>query len=150
MAKIQIKDLVKSYDGEYKAVNKVNLEIGDNDFCVLLGPSGCGKTTLLRMIAGLETITDGDIYIDGVHMNNVLPKDRDIAMVFQSYALYPHMTVYKNMAFGLKMKKVSLDEIDKRIQDAAKYLDLDEYKDRKPRNLSGGQQQRVALGRALV
>lgn len=150
MANILLKDLVKSYDGEYNAVNKVNLEIQDNDFCVLLGPSGCGKTTLLRMIAGLESITDGDIYIDGVHMNNVLPKDRNIAMVFQSYALYPHMTVYKNMAFGLKMQKIPLDEVEKRINEATEYLDLTEYKNRKPRNLSGGQQQRVALGRALV
>lgn len=150
MAEIIMKDLCKSYDGEYLAVNHANLEITDNEFCVLLGPSGCGKTTLLRMIAGLEAITGGDLYLDGLHMNNVLPKDRDIAMVFQSYALYPHMSVYKNMAFGLKMKKVNKDEIDKRIKSAAASLDLVEYMDRKPRNLSGGQQQRVALGRALV
>lgn len=150
MAEIVIKDICKSYDGEYLAVNHANLEIGDKDFCVLLGPSGCGKTTLLRMIAGLEAITSGDLYIDGQHMNNVLPKDRDIAMVFQSYALYPHMSVYKNMAFGLKMKKVDKKEIDSRIRQAAESLDLTEYLERKPRNLSGGQQQRVALGRALV
>ncbi len=150
MAKIIMKDLCKSYDGEYLAVNHANLEISDNEFCVLLGPSGCGKTTLLRMIAGLEAITAGDLYLDGQHMNNVLPKDRDIAMVFQSYALYPHMSVYKNMAFGLKMKKVNREEIDRRIKSAAASLDLTEYMDRKPRNLSGGQQQRVALGRALV
>ncbi len=150
MSKMTMKDLVKSYDGEYNAVNKVNLEVNDKEFCVLLGPSGCGKTTLLRMIAGLESITDGDLFIDGDHMNNVLPKDRDIAMVFQSYALYPHMTVYKNMAFGLKMKKIPATEIDTRIKKAAKALNLEEYLERKPRNLSGGQQQRVALGRALV
>lgn len=150
MAKIVMKDLTKSYDGKYKAVNNVNIEINDRDFCVLLGPSGCGKTTLLRMIAGLEAITSGDLYLDGAHMNNVLPKDRDIAMVFQSYALYPHMSVYKNMAFGLNMKHVDKKEIDERIRNAAKKLDLEPYLERKPRALSGGQQQRVALGRALV
>ncbi|MCH4890140.1 ABC transporter ATP-binding protein [Acidaminobacter sp. JC074] len=150
MASIVMNNLTKSYDGEYKAVNNANLEIDEKEFCVLLGPSGCGKTTLLRMIAGLETITDGDLYLDGVHLNQVLPKDRNIAMVFQSYALYPHYSVYKNMAFGLKMKKIQKEEIDKRIKKAAEYLDLTEYLDRKPRNLSGGQQQRVALGRALV
>lgn len=150
MAKIIMKDLCKSYDGEYQAVNNVNLEVKDNEFCVLLGPSGCGKTTLLRMIAGLESITDGDLYLDEFHMNEVLPKDRDIAMVFQSYALYPHMTVYKNMSFGLKMKKISKEEIHNRISNAASYLGLEEYLDRKPRALSGGQQQRVSLGRALV
>lgn len=150
MANIVMKDLTKSYDGKYKAVNNVNLEINDRDFCVLLGPSGCGKTTLLRMIAGLEAITSGELFIDGTQMNNVLPKDRDIAMVFQSYALYPHMNVYKNMAFGLKMKHVSKEEINDRIMHAAKKLDLEPYLERKPRALSGGQQQRVALGRALV
>lgn len=150
MAKIVMKNLVKSYDGKYNAVNNINLEVDDNEFCVLLGPSGCGKTTLLRMIAGLEPITSGDLYLDSVHMNNVLPKDRDIAMVFQSYALYPHMTVYNNMAFGLKMKKIDSNEIHKRISNAAKYLNLQDYLNRKPRELSGGQQQRVALGRALV
>ncbi len=150
MGKIVMKDLTKSYDGKYKAVNNVNLEINDGDFCVLLGPSGCGKTTLLRMIAGLEAITSGDLYLDDTHMNDVLPKDRDIAMVFQSYALYPHMSVYKNMAFGLKMKHIDKKEINERILSAAKKLDLEPYLDRKPRALSGGQQQRVALGRALV
>lgn len=150
MANIIMKNLVKSYDGKYNAVNNINLEINDNEFCVLLGPSGCGKTTLLRMIAGLEPITSGDLYIDSVHLNNVLPKDRDIAMVFQSYALYPHMTVYDNMAFGLKMKKIDKNEIHKRVISAAKYLNLEGFLDRKPRELSGGQQQRVALGRALV
>ncbi|MEO2078622.1 MAG: sn-glycerol-3-phosphate ABC transporter ATP-binding protein UgpC [Bacillus sp. (in: firmicutes)] len=150
MAKIIMKNLSKSYDGEYHAVNNVNLEINDNDFCVLLGPSGCGKTTLLRMVAGLESITDGDLFLDESHMNDVLPKDRDIAMVFQSYALYPHMTVYKNMSFGLKMKKLNKQEIHNRISNAASYLGLEEYLDRKPRALSGGQQQRVSLGRALV
>lgn len=150
MAHIVAKNLCKSYDGTYLAVNNINLEVVDKDFCVLLGPSGCGKTTLLRMIAGLEAITSGDLYINDEHMNNVLPKDRDIAMVFQSYALYPHMSVYKNMAFGLKMKKMEKASIDSRIRKAAKILDLDEYLERKPRNLSGGQQQRVALGRALV
>lgn len=150
MANIVMKDLTKSYDGKYNAVNNVNLEISDREFCVLLGPSGCGKTTLLRMIAGLEAITSGDLYIDGTQMNDVLPKDRDIAMVFQSYALYPHMSVYKNMAFGLNMKHVDKKEINERILHAAKKLDLEPYLDRKPRALSGGQQQRVALGRALV
>jgi multiple sugar transport system ATP-binding protein len=150
MAKIIMKDLSKSYDGEYSAVNNVNLEIEDNEFCVLLGPSGCGKTTLLRMIAGLESITDGDLYLNDMHLNEVLPKDRDIAMVFQSYALYPHMSVYKNMAFGLKMRKIDKQEIHSRILDAANYLGLTDYLDRKPRALSGGQQQRVSLGRALV
>jgi multiple sugar transport system ATP-binding protein len=150
MAKIIMKDLSKSYDGDYSAVNNVNLEINDNEFCVLLGPSGCGKTTLLRMIAGLESITDGDLYLNDMHLNEVLPKDRDIAMVFQSYALYPHMSVYKNMAFGLKMRKLDKKEIHNRIIDAANYLGLDELLERKPRALSGGQQQRVSLGRALV
>lgn len=150
MAKIIMKDLTKSYDGEYSAVNNVNLEINDNEFCVLLGPSGCGKTTLLRMIAGLESITDGDLYLNEMHMNEVMPKDRDIAMVFQSYALYPHMSVYKNMAFGLKMRKLDKKEIHDRIINAASYLGLEELLERKPRALSGGQQQRVSLGRALV
>ena len=150
MAIIRMENLCKSYDGKYLAVNHMNLVIKDHDFCVLLSPSGCGKTTLLRMIAGLEPITSGDLYLDDMHLNNVLPKDRNIAMVFQSYALYPHMTVYDNMAFGLKMKKTPMDKIKPRIDSACEYLLLDEYIKRKPRNLSGGQQQRVALGRALV
>lgn len=150
MALIEMKNLSKSYDGKYLAVNHVNLTVGDHEFCVLLGPSGCGKTTLLRMIAGLESVTDGDIYIDGIHMNRLLPKDRDIAMVFQSYALYPHMSVFRNMSFGLKMKKMQLPEIEERVDQACSQLNLEAFKDRKPRNLSGGQQQRVALGRALV
>ena len=150
MAVIEMKDLCKSYDGSYLAVNHVDLLIDDQDFCVLLGPSGCGKTTLLRMIAGLESVTGGDIYIDNIHMNRLLPKDRDIAMVFQSYALYPHMSVFRNMAFGLKMKRMKLAEIEERVSQACAQLDLEEFKERKPRNLSGGQQQRVALGRALV
>ena len=150
MAVIRMEDLCKTYDGKYLAVNHMNLTIEDHDFCVLLGPSGCGKTTLLRMIAGLEPITSGDLYLDGVHLNEVLPKDRGIAMVFQSYALYPHMNVFANMAFGLKMRKEPKDRIDSKVRSASSYLLLDEYLNRKPRNLSGGQQQRVALGRALV
>ena len=150
MAVIRMKNLCKTYDGEYLAVNNMNLTIEDHDFCVLLGPSGCGKTTLLRMIAGLEPISSGDLYLDDVHLNDVMPKDRGIAMVFQSYALYPHMSVFDNMAFGLKMRKTPKEIIKPRIESASQYLLLDEYMERKPRNLSGGQQQRVALGRALV
>ena len=150
MAVIRMENLCKSYDGKYLAVNHMDLVVEDHDFCVLLGPSGCGKTTLLRMIAGLEPITSGDLYIDDQHLNNVLPKDRNIAMVFQSYALYPHMDVSGNMSFGLKMKHVARKLIGEKVDSAANYLLLNEFLDRKPRNLSGGQQQRVALGRALV
>ena len=132
------------------AVQDFNLEIADQEFIVLVGPSGCGKSTTLRMVAGLEEITRGELYIDGKLMNDVAPKDRDIAMVFQNYALYPHMTVYDNMAFGLKLRKVPKDEIDKMVRNAAKILDLTQLLDRKPKALSGGQRQRVAMGRAIV
>ena len=132
------------------AVQDFNLHIADKEFIVLVGPSGCGKSTTLRMIAGLEDISGGELYIDGKLMNDVEPKDRDIAMVFQSYALYPHMTVYGNMAFSLKLKKVPKDEIDRRVRQAAEILDITQYLDRKPKALSGGQRQRVAIGRAIV
>ncbi len=132
------------------AVQKFNLDIADKEFIVLVGPSGCGKSTTLRMVAGLEEISGGELYIDGKLMNDVAPKDRDIAMVFQSYALYPHMTVYENMAFPLKLRKVPKDEIDKRVREAAEILDITQYLERKPKALSGGQRQRVAIGRAIV
>ena len=132
------------------AVQEFNIEIADKEFIVLVGPSGCGKSTTLRMIAGLEEITEGELYIGERLVNNVPPKDRDIAMVFQSYALYPHMTVYDNMAFGLKIRKVPRDEIDRRVREAAEILSITEYLDRKPKALSGGQRQRVAIGRAIV
>ena len=132
------------------AVQDFNLEIADKEFIVLVGPSGCGKSTTLRMVAGLEEISGGDLIIDGKRVNDVAPKDRDIAMVFQNYALYPHMTVYENMAFSLKLKKVDKAEIDKRVREAAEILDITQYLDRKPKALSGGQRQRVAIGRAIV
>ncbi len=132
------------------AVQEFNLDIADREFIVLVGPSGCGKSTTLRMVAGLEDISEGDLLIGGKRMNDVEPKDRDIAMVFQSYALYPHMTVYGNMAFSLKLKKVPKDEIDRRVRQAAEILDITQYLDRKPKALSGGQRQRVAIGRAIV
>ena len=132
------------------AVQKFNLDVADKEFIVLVGPSGCGKSTTLRMVAGLEEISGGELYIDGKLMNDVAPKDRDIAMVFQSYALYPHMTVYENMAFPLKLRKVPKDEIDKRVREAADILDITQYLERKPKALSGGQRQRVAIGRAIV
>ena len=132
------------------AVEDFNLEINDKEFIVLVGPSGCGKSTTLRMVAGLEEISEGELYIDGKLMNDVEPKDRDIAMVFQSYALYPHMTVYDNMAFPLKLRKAPKEEIDKRVKEAAEILDITQYLDRKPKALSGGQRQRVAIGRAIV
>ena len=150
MPEILLKNIDKVYDNGYQAVYDFNLEIEDKDFIVFVGPSGCGKSTTLRMIAGLEEISDGEFYIDGKLMNDVEPKDRDIAMVFQSYALYPHMSVYDNMAFGLKINKIPKDEIDRRVKEAAKVLEIDDYLDRKPRLLSGGQRQRVALGRAIV
>src|SRR6187399_939043 len=149
MAKVLIRDLNKMYD-EVHAVKNVNLEIGDREFVVLVGPSGCGKTTTLRMVAGLEDITSGQISIDGSVVNDLAPMDRDIAMVFQNYALYPHMSVYDNMAFGLKMRKFARPEIQKRVQDAAEILGIQELLKRKPRQLSGGQRQRVAVGRAIV
>ena len=132
------------------AVQEFNLEIADKEFIVLVGPSGCGKSTTLRMVAGLEEISSGDLYIDGKRMNDVEPKDRNIAMVFQNYALYPHMTVYENMAFSLKLKKMDKAEIDRRVREAAGILDITQYLDRKPKTLSGGQRQRVAIGRAIV
>ncbi|MBQ3373708.1 MAG: sn-glycerol-3-phosphate ABC transporter ATP-binding protein UgpC [Oscillospiraceae bacterium] len=132
------------------AVQAFNLDIADKEFIVLVGPSGCGKSTTLRMVAGLEEISDGELYIDGKLMNDVAPKDRDIAMVFQNYALYPHMTVYENMAFSLKLRKESKDIIDKKVREAAEILDITQYLDRKPKALSGGQRQRVAIGRAIV
>ena len=150
MATIDLKHLYKDYTDSVRAVTDFDLEIEDEEFIVLVGPSGCGKSTTLRMIAGLEDISSGEIYIDGKQQNNLHPKDRDIAMVFQNYALYPHMNVYDNIAFGLKMRKTSKEEIDKRVQNAANILDITELLDRKPKELSGGQRQRVALGRAIV
>jgi multiple sugar transport system ATP-binding protein len=150
MATLQLKDIQKIYDNNVQAVFDFNLQIEDKEFIVLVGPSGCGKSTTLRMIAGLEEITAGELYIDERLVNNVAPKDRDIAMVFQSYALYPHMTVFDNMAFGLKLRKMPKDEIEQRVREAAKILEIEQYLDRKPKALSGGQRQRVALGRAIV
>jgi multiple sugar transport system ATP-binding protein len=149
MARVLIRNLNKMYD-EVHAVKDVNLEIRDKEFMVLVGPSGCGKTTTLRMVAGLESITSGQVLIGDVVVNELPPMDRDIAMVFQNYALYPHMSVYDNMAFGLKMRKVDRAEIGKRVQAAAEILGMQDYLKRKPRQLSGGQRQRVALGRAIV
>jgi len=150
MAKVTLNHVYKRYSNNVVAVNDFHLEIQDREFLVLVGPSGCGKSTTLRMIAGLEEISEGDLYIGDRRVNDVAPKDRDIAMVFQSYALYPHMNVYENMAFGLKLRKFSKAEIDKRIQEAARILDIAHLLDRKPKALSGGQRQRVALGRAIV
>ena len=150
MATIQLKHINKIYDGGVHAVHDFNIDIADNEFIAFVGPSGCGKSTTLRMIAGLEEISTGEMYIDGQLVNNVAPKDRGIAMVFQSYALYPQMTVYKNMAYSLKLHKVPKDVIDRRVRGAANILKLTPYLDRKPRALSGGQRQRVALGRAIV
>ncbi|GAB7386730.1 sn-glycerol-3-phosphate ABC transporter ATP-binding protein UgpC [Bacillaceae bacterium] len=150
MAGVTLKHVYKRYAGGVVAVKDFNLEIKDKEFLVLVGPSGCGKSTTLRMIAGLEEISEGELYIGDRLVNDVPPKDRDIAMVFQSYALYPHMNVYQNMAFGLKLRKFKKEEIDKRIREAAKILDIEHLLDRKPKALSGGQRQRVALGRAIV
>lgn len=150
MSNLTFKGLGKVYAGGVRAVSDFNLEIEHGEFVIFVGPSGCGKSTVLRMIAGLEEITEGTLYIDDKIVNNVEPKDRDIAMVFQNYALYPHMTVYENMAFGLKMRKVNKEEIDKRVKEAADILDIEELLARKPKALSGGQRQRVALGRAIV
>jgi len=147
--KIEIKDLDLFY-GSFQALKSVTMPVYDRQITALIGPSGCGKSTLLRMIAGLEEITAGEIYIDGKLVNLVAPKDRDIAMVFQNYALYPHMTVFDNMAFGLKLRKFPKKEIKERVQEAARILDIESYLDRKPKALSGGQRQRVALGRAIV
>ena len=150
MAAVSLKNICKIYDGGVKAVDNVNIEIEDKEFVVLVGPSGCGKSTTLRMVAGLEDISSGTLTIDGKVMNDVPPKDRDIAMVFQNYALYPHMTVYDNMAFGLKIRKLPKEEIDQRVREAAKLLDIEALLERKPKALSGGQRQRVAVGRAIV
>ena len=150
MADISIESVAKVYDGGVRAVSDVNLDIADGEFVVLVGPSGCGKSTTLRMIAGLEEISEGQIKIAGRVVNDVHPKDRDIAMVFQNYALYPHMTVRANMAFALKLRKVPKAEIQRRVSEAARILDLEPYLDRKPKALSGGQRQRVAVGRAIV
>ncbi len=150
MADLSLRNVQKIYPNGFHAVHDFNLEIKDKEFIIFVGPSGCAKSTTLRMIAGLESITDGEFYIDGELMNNIEPKDRDIAMVFQNYALYPHMTVYDNMAFSLKLRKVPKDEIDAKVREAAKILDLDQLLDRKPSQLSGGQRQRVAMGRAIV
>jgi multiple sugar transport system ATP-binding protein len=150
MASISCRHIYKVYPGNVTAVKDFNLEIADKEFIVFVGPSGCGKSTTLRMIAGLEEITKGEMYIGDRLINDVPPKDRDIAMVFQNYALYPHMTVYKNMAFGLELRKTPKDEIDKRVREAAKILEIEHLLDRKPKALSGGQRQRVALGRAMV
>lgn len=150
MASVKLINVSKVYDGKNKVVHEVNLEINDKEFVVLVGPSGCGKSTTLRMIAGLEEISEGEIFIDGKLVNNIQSKDRDIAMVFQNYALYPHMTVFDNMAFGLKLRKFSKNEITERVNHAAKILDMEHLLDRKPKQLSGGQRQRVAVGRAIV
>ena len=150
MASISCRHIYKIYPGDVTAVKDFNLEIADKEFIVFVGPSGCGKSTTLRMIAGLEEISKGEMYIGERLINDVPPKDRDIAMVFQNYALYPHMTVYKNMAFGLELRKMPKDEIDKRVREAAKILEIEHLLDRKPKALSGGQRQRVALGRAIV
>ena len=147
---IQLKHIWKRYPDGFEAVRDFDLQIGDREFIILVGPSGCGKTTTLRMIAGLEEITEGELLIDGKLMNEVEPKDRDIAMVFQNYALYPHMTVFENIAFGLMMRKMPKEEIRKKVHEAAKILDLESLLDRKPKSLSGGQRQRVAMGRAIV
>ena len=150
MAKVIMKNLGKAYENGFKAVKDFNLNIDDGEFVVLVGPSGCGKSTILRMIAGLEEISSGELYIDDKIVNNVEPVDRDIAMVFQNYALYPHFSVYENMAFALKIKKMNKKAIKEKIYEAAKILELDNLLDRKPKELSGGQRQRVALGRAMV
>ena len=150
MANLSLKHIYKVYPGDVTAVTDFNLDIADKEFIVFVGPSGCGKSTTLRMVAGLEEISKGELWIGDKMVNDVAPKDRDIAMVFQSYALYPHMSVYDNMAFGLKLRKVPKEEIDKKVKEAAKMLDIEHLLDRKPKALSGGQRQRVALGRAIV
>ena len=150
MVNVELKGIKKIYDKNVVAIKSADVSIKEKEFVVLVGPSGCGKSTLLRMIAGLEEISDGDLYIDGQRVNDLSPKDRDIAMVFQNYALYPHMTVFENMAFGLKLRKYPKAEIKERVEEAAKVLGLTEYLDRRPKEMSGGQRQRVAIGRALV
>jgi len=150
MAEIQFKEITKRYPDGFEAVKAIDLDIADGEFMILVGPSGCGKSTALRMIAGLEDITDGDLIIGGERVNDLPPRDRDIAMVFQNYALYPHMTVRENMGFALKLAKTDEGEIDRKVSEAAKILDLEPHLERKPANLSGGQRQRVAMGRAIV
>ena len=150
MAEIQFKEITKRYPDGFEAVKAIDLEINDGEFMILVGPSGCGKSTALRMIAGLEDITEGDLIIGGERVNDLAPRDRDIAMVFQNYALYPHMTVRDNMGFALKLAKADKAEIDKKVTEAARILDLEQHLERKPANLSGGQRQRVAMGRAIV
>ncbi len=150
MAKVELKGIGKVYDGNVRAVDNANITVEDQEFVVFVGPSGCGKSTTLRMVAGLEDITEGELFIDGELMNDVPPKDRNIAMVFQNYALYPHMSVYDNMAFGLKIRKTDKAEIERRVNEAARILDIEKLLDRKPKALSGGQRQRVAVGRAIV
>jgi multiple sugar transport system ATP-binding protein len=150
MADLKLRGVSKTYPGNIRAVAPTSVEIEDGEFVILVGPSGCGKSTLLRMIAGLETTSEGEIHLGGRLVNNVPAKDRDIAMVFQNYALYPHMTVYENMAFGSKMRKFWRPEIDSRVREAVDILGLNAFLDRKPKALSGGQRQRVAVGRAIV
>ena len=150
MAAITMQNIVKRYDDGYLAVDDVSLDVADGEFVILVGPSGCGKSTLLRMIVGLEDITEGEMLIDGARVNEKAPRDRNLAMVFQNYALYPHLDVFENIAFPLRLKRVSEDEVQKRVRDAADVLDLTEHLDRKPANLSGGQRQRVAMGRAII
>ena len=150
MANVTLRNVRKTYAGGFEAIKGIDFEVGDGQFCVLVGPSGCGKSTLLRMVAGLETITSGEIDIGGRIVNAIEPADRDIAMVFQNYALYPHMSVYNNMAYGLRNRGMPKPEIDTRVQEAARILELGAMLDRKPRQLSGGQRQRVAMGRAIV
>ena len=150
MSSLSLKNIYKIYPNGFNAVKDFCLDIQDKEFIIFVGPSGCGKSTTLRMIAGLEDISSGELWIGDKLVNDVEPKDRDIAMVFQNYALYPHMSVYDNMAFGLKLRKVSKDKIDKQVHEAAKILEIEHLLDRKPKALSGGQRQRVAMGRAIV
>ncbi|KRC66677.1 ABC transporter [Aeromicrobium sp. Root236] len=150
MAAIEMKNIVKKYGDGFPAVNDVSIDVADGEFMILVGPSGCGKSTLLRMIVGLEDITSGDMIIGGTRVNDLAPRERNLSMVFQNYALYPHLTVYENIAFPLRLQKMSNKEIDEKVRDASKTLDLDEHLQRKPGNLSGGQRQRVAMGRAIV
>ncbi len=150
MAAIEMKNIVKKYGDGFAAVNDVSIDVADGEFMILVGPSGCGKSTLLRMIVGLEDITEGDMIIGGKRVNDLAPRDRDLSMVFQNYALYPHLTVYENIAFPLRLAKRPEKEIDEKVREASKTLDLDEHLERKPGNLSGGQRQRVAMGRAIV
>src|ERR671926_1674851 len=150
MANVTLRNVRKTYPGGFEAIKGVDVDVGDGQFCVLVGPSGCGKSTLLRMVAGLETVTSGEIDIGGRIVNQIEPADRDIAMVFQNYALYPHMSVYDNMAYGLKNRGTPKDEIEKRVKEAARILAIESFLARKPRALSGGQRQRVAMGRAIV